>query len=222
MKYFSDGELLKNLLSQLMGGMGTTLSIFFITLAISLPLGLLVAFGRMSKHRWLRAPISFYILIMRGTPLMLQLFAVYFFLPKLIAPLRISRLDATFIAFGINYAAYFAEIFRGGIGAVPKGQYEASQVLGFGKGKTFFRIIFPQVVKHIMLPVSNEVMTLVKDTSLATAIGLGELFLAAKTATSSSASVFPLFLAGLFYLLMNTVVTIVFYALEKKLSYYKV
>lgn len=222
MKYFSDGETLKNLLIQLTTGMGTTLSVFFVTLIISLPLGLVVAFGRMSKRRWVRGPISFYILIMRGTPLILQLFAVYFFLPKLIAPIRISRLEATYIAFGINYAAYFAEIFRGGIGAVPKGQYEASQVLGFGKGKTFFHIIFPQVVKHVMLPVSNEVMTLVKDTSLATAIGLGELFLAAKTATSASASVVPLFLAGLFYLIMNSVVTLMFHLLEKKLSYYRV
>ena len=180
--------------------MGTSLYIFFFTLVFSLPFGLVVALGRMSKHHWLSAPVSFYILIMRGTPLMLQLFTVYFFLPKLVGP--IPRLESTLIAFTLNYAAYFAEIYRGGIMSIDRGQYEASQVLGLTRRQTFIQIILPQTMKRVLLPVSNEVITLVKDTSLATAIAVGELFLAAKNATSSSGSVEPLFIAGLFYLAM--------------------
>lgn len=218
MQYLSDPERLMKLLTQLTNGFGTTLSIFFWTLAISLPLGLVAALGRMSKHRIISAPVSFYILIMRGTPLMLQLFAVYFFLPKLVGP--IPRLNAVYIAFGLNYAAYFAEIYRGGIMSVPPGQYEAAQMLGFTKGQTFMRIILPQTLKRVVLPVSNEVITLVKDTSLATAIAVSEMFLTAKNATSSSGSIEPLFIAGLFYLLMNTLVTMFFNFLTKKFDYY--
>ncbi|MGN0747978.1 MAG: amino acid ABC transporter permease [Aristaeellaceae bacterium] len=206
------------LLTQLATGFGTTLSIFAMTLVISLPLGLVVALGRMSRRKVLSAPVSLYILVMRGTPLMLQLFAVYFFLPRLVGP--IPRLTATYIAFGLNYAAYFAEIYRGGIMSIPPGQYEAAQVLGFTKSQTFLRIILPQTVKRILLPVSNEVITLVKDTSLATAIAVSEMYLTAKNATSASGSVEPLFLAGVFYLLMNAVVTFVFGRLIKRFDYY--
>ena len=219
MQYLNNPQLLLKLLNQLCQGMGATLAIFFFTLLFSLPLGLIVALGRMSRHKWISGPVSLYILVMRGTPLMLQLFAVYFFLPKLVGP--IPRLHSTLIAFSLNYAAYFAEIYRGGIMAVPKGQYEAGQVLGFTKGQTFIRIVLPQVAKRILLPVSNEVITLVKDTSLATAIAVGELFLAAKNATSSSGSVEPLFIAGLFYLAMNTLVTLLFHYLIKKFDYYR-
>lgn len=218
MQYLNDPVRLMKLLNQLFNGFGTTLSIFAWTLVISLPLGMLVALGRMSRHRLISAPVSLYILIMRGTPLMLQLFAVYFFLPKLVGP--IPRLTATYIAFGLNYAAYFAEIYRGGIMSIPPGQYEAAQVLGFTKAQTFLRIILPQTVKRVLLPVSNEVITLVKDTSLATAIAVSEMFLTAKNATSSSGSVEPLFIAGLFYLLMNAVVTVFFNFLTKRFSYY--
>lgn len=218
MQYLNDPERLMKLLTQLTNGFGTTLSIFGMTLLISLPLGLVVALGRMSKHKIISAPVSFYILIMRGTPLMLQLFAVYFFLPKLLGP--IPRLNAVYIAFGLNYAAYFAEIYRGGIMSIPPGQYEAAQVLGFTKTQTFMRIILPQTVKRILLPVSNEVITLVKDTSLATAIAVSEIFLTAKNATSSSGSVEPLFIAGVFYLLMNAVVTAFFNFLTKRFDYY--
>lgn len=219
MQYLNNPELLMKLLNQLSRGMGTTLAIFFFTLLFSLPLGLLVALGRMNRRKWISAPVSFFILIMRGTPLMLQLFAVYFFLPKLVGP--IPRLNSTLIAFSLNYAAYFAEIFRGGIMSIGKGQYEAGQVLGFTRGQTFGRIVLPQVMKRILLPVSNEVITLVKDTSLATAIAVSELFLAAKNATSSSGSVEPLFIAGLFYLAMNTLVTLLFNYLIKKFNYYQ-
>ena len=218
MQYFNDPERLVKLLTQLATGFGTTLSIFAMTLVISLPLGLVVALGRMSRRKVISAPVSLYILVMRGTPLMLQLFAVYFFLPKLVGP--IPRLTATYIAFGLNYAAYFAEIYRGGIMSIPPGQYEAAQVLGFTKSQTFLRIILPQTVKRILLPVSNEVITLVKDTSLATAIAVSEMYLTAKNATSASGSVEPLFLAGVFYLLMNAAVTFVFGQLIKRFDYY--
>ena len=173
----------------------------------------------MSKRRWISAPVSFYILIMRGTPLMLQLFTVYFFLPKLVGP--IPRLQSTLIAFSLNYAAYFAEIYRGGIMSIDRGQHEAAQVLGFTKAQTFLQIILPQTLKRVMLPISNEVITLVKDTSLATAIAVSELFLVAKNATSASGSVEPLFIAGLFYLAMNTVVTVFFNWLIKRFDYYR-
>ena len=218
MQYLNDPVRLQKLLNQLMTGLGSTLSIFWMTLLISLPLGLIIALGRMSKHKIISAPVSFYILIMRGTPLMLQLFAVYFFLPKLVGP--IPRMNAVYIAFGLNYAAYFAEIYRGGIMSIPPGQYEAAQVLGFTRTQTFLRIILPQTVKRVLLPVSNEVITLVKDTSLATAIAVSEMFLSAKNATSSSGSVEPLFIAGLFYLLMNAVVTMFFNFLTKRFDYY--
>ena len=218
MQYFNDPERLVKLLTQLATGFGTTLSIFAMTLVISLPLGLVVALGRMSRRKVISAPVSLYILVMRGTPLMLQLFAVYFFLPRLVGP--IPRLTATYIAFGLNYAAYFAEIYRGGIMSIPPGQYEAAQVLGFTKWQTFLRIILPQTVKRILLPVSNEVITLVKDTSLATAIAVSEMYLTAKNATSASGSVEPLFLAGVFYLLMNAAVTFVFGRLIKCFDYY--
>jgi len=218
MKYLNDPERLLKLLNQLTTGFGTTMSIFGMTLLISLPLGMLIALGRMSKHKVISAPVSLYILIMRGTPLMLQLFAVYFFLPKLLGP--IPRLNAVYIAFGLNYAAYFAEIYRGGIHSIPPGQYEAAQVLGFTKAQTFLRIILPQTVKRVLLPVSNEVITLVKDTSLATAIAVAEMFQSAKNATSSSGSVEPLFIAGVFYLAMNALVTVFFNFLMKRFDYY--
>lgn len=206
------------MLTLLVQGFGKSLEIFTLTLLGSLPLGLLVMFGRRSRVAPLRWLVKLFISVMRGTPLMLQLFAVYFFLPKLVGP--IPRLTATYIAFGLNYAAYFAEIYRGGIMSIPPGQYEAAQVLGFTKPQTFLRIILPQTVKRILLPVSNEVITLVKDTSLATAIAVSEMYLTAKNATSASGSVEPLFLAGVFYLLMNAVVTFAFGRLIKRFDYY--
>ncbi|MEA4928768.1 MAG: amino acid ABC transporter permease [Candidatus Limiplasma sp.] len=219
MQYLNNPDLLSKLLAQLAVGMGTSLGIFFFTLLFSLPLGLLIALGRMSRRRWISAPISFYILIMRGTPLMLQLFTVYFFLPRLVGP--IPRLQSTLIAFSLNYAAYFAEIYRGGIMSIDRGQHEAAQVLGFTRAQTFMQIILPQTFKRVLLPISNEVITLVKDTSLATAIAVSELFLVAKNATSSSGSVEPLFIAGLFYLAMNTVVTLFFNRLTHRFAYYQ-
>lgn len=220
MKYFTDWDAMLGLISQMQEGMFTTLTIFAATLVFSIPLGMVVALLRMSRHKVISAPVSLYILVMRGTPLMLQIFAIYFALPMLFG-VNLDRLTATIVSFSLNYAAYFAEIFRGGIQSIPKGQYQASQVLGLTKVQTFFSIILPQVCKRVLLPVSNEVITLVKDTSLANVIAVSELFREAKNVASRVASVEPLFVAGLFYLLMNGVVTLVFNYLTKKMDYYR-
>jgi polar amino acid transport system permease protein len=222
-------------------GAGTSLEVFFLTLIFSLPLALPVALGRMSKNWPLKKTIGLYLLIMRGTPLILQLIFIYFapkyllqFLTSTLSGtvasgafwaaakflLSYNRFTAVVIAFVLNYAAYFAEIYRGGIESLPKGQYEAAKVLGFTKAQTFLRIVLPQMVKRIIPATGNEVITLVKDTALAQVIGVAELFHAAQNAASREFSTMPIFIAGLFYLLMNWVVTVVFSWGEKKLSYY--
>ena len=220
MRYFNNPEALKKLMSSMQDGMLNTLTIFFLTLVFSIPLGMVVALLRMSKQKIISAPVSLYILIMRGTPLMLQLFAVYFAIPMFLG-LNLDRMSATILAFALNYAAYFAEIFRGGMMSIPVGQHEASQVLGLTRVQAFFYVVLPQVIKRVLLPVSNEVITLVKDTSLANIIAVSELFRAAKNEASRTASIEPLFVAGLFYLLMNGVVTVVFSYLTRRFDYYK-
>ena len=185
---------LLQIMKQLAGGMGTSIEIFTVTLLVSLPLGLLISFGRMSKNPVLRAAVKFYISIMRGTPLMLQLMVVYFG-PYYLFGIRVGngyRLWAAFIGFAVNYAAYFAEIYRSGIQSMPAGQYEAAKLLGYTKYQTFFRIIFPQVVKRILPSITNEVITLVKDTSLAFTISVMEMFTVAKALASSQVSMVPL------------------------------
>lgn len=220
MKYFNDWSAMAELVAQMQDGFVNTLIIFAATLLFSIPLGMVVALLRMNRHRIVSAPIALYILVMRGTPLMLQIFAIYFAVPMLIG-WNLDRMPATIVAFSLNYAAYFAEIFRGGIMSIPAGQYQASQVLGLTKAQTFFSVVLPQVFKRVLLPVSNEVITLVKDTSLANVIAVSELFRAAKNEASRVASVEPLFVAGLFYLLMNGVVTLVFNYLIRKMDYYR-
>ena len=220
MRYFNNPEALLKLISSMQDGFVSTLTIFFLTLIFSIPLGMVLALLRMNKRRVISMPVALYILIMRGTPLMLQIFAIYFAIPMLLGR-NLDRMAATILAFSLNYAAYFAEIFRGGIMAIPVGQHEACQVLGFTKLQAFFHVVLPQVVKRVLLPVSNEVITLVKDTSLANIIAVSELFRAAKNEASRTASVEPLFVAGLFYLLMNGVVTLVFSYLTKRFDYYK-
>ena len=220
MRYFNNPQAMMKLISSMQDGFCATLTIFFATLIFSIPLGMVVALLRMSKRRVISVPVSLYILIMRGTPLMLQLFAIYFALPMFFG-LNLDRMTATILAFALNYAAYFAEIFRGGMMSIPVGQHEACQVLGMTKVQAFWHIVLPQVVKRVLLPVSNEVITLVKDTSLANIIAVSELFRAAKNEASRTASVEPLFVAGLFYLAMNGVVTLVFSYLTKKMDYYK-
>jgi len=198
---------------------GTSLEIFFLTLVFALPLGLLIAKGRMSKSKIVSALVNIYIMIMRGTPLILQLIFVYF-APYYLFHASYDRFTAVIIAFVINYAAYFAEIYRGGIQSIPKGQYEASSVLGFTKSHTFFRIILPQVVKRIMPAMGNEVITLVKDTALAQTIGVAELFRVAQNASARQFSTAPIFIAGLFYFIMNGLVSRAFDRIERKLAYY--
>ena len=215
---------LVRLVNLLCGGALTSIQIFLYTLIISLPLGLAVALGRMSKKPWVRGPFKFYILVMRGTPLLLQIIFVYF-APSFMLPegirLNLDRFVAAIIAFSLNYAAYFAEIYRGGIESIPQGQYEAAAVLGFTKSQTFTRIILPQVIKRILPPISNEVITLVKDSALVQVLGISELFRVAKNESSRIFSTTPIFIAGLFYLMMNWVVTKVFHYTEIKLNYYK-
>lgn len=214
---------LGTLIRELCSGMLVSLEIFVLTLVFSLPLGLLVAFGRMSKISPIRWLTKIYISVMRGTPLMLQLMVVYFG-PYYIFGIRISsgyRLTAVLIGFAINYAAYFAEIYRGGIEAIPTGQYEAARVLGYSKAQTFFRIIFPQVIKHILPPVTNEVITLVKDTSLAFVLAVTEMFTMAKQIAAAQTSMVPYIAAGIFYYVLNLTVAIAMEALEKKLDYYR-
>ena len=210
------------MLEQLGGGMLTSILIFILTLLGSLPLALPVAFGRMSKCRPLCTLMRVYISFMRGTPLMLQLLVVYFgpwFLLRI--PLTNGyRFYAVIIAFVLNYAAYFAEIYRSGIESIPKGQYEAASVLGYNKNQTFFRIIFPQMVKRVLPPVTNEVITLVKDTSLAFVLAYEEMFTVAKQIASARTSIMPLFVAGVFYFIFNAVVAFAMERIEKKLSYY--
>jgi len=211
------------ILTQLAGGMWVSIQIFLVTLIFSLPLGLLVSFGRMSKNRVIEAVVKFYISVMRGTPLMLQLMVVYFG-PYYLFGLKVSngyRLWAAFIGFVINYAAYFAEIYRSGIQSMPAGQYEAAKLLGYSKNQTFFRIIFPQVVKRILPSVTNEVITLVKDTSLAFTISVLEMFAVAKALASSQTSLIPFVAAGLFYYVFNLVVALLMEYIEKRMNYYQ-
>ena len=208
------------MLQQLAGGMLVSIEIFFVTLLFSLPLGLLICFGRMSRNKVIRTIVSGYISIMRGTPLMLQLMVVYFG-PYFIFGIRISMgysLIAVFIAFAINYAAYFAEIYRGGIESMPVGQYEAAKILGYNKVQTFFRIILPQVIKRILPSITNEVITLVKDTSLAF---VAEMFTIAKQIASAQTTMMPFVIAAIFYYVFNLIVAVVMQKVEKSMNYYR-
>lgn len=214
--------LFSTVIMELLGGLITTLEIFILTLLFAIPLGLVVAWGRMSKFAPLQWLMRVYISIMRGTPLMLQLIVVFFgpyYLFGMNTPSS-YRLIAVLIAFIINYAAYFAEIFRGGIESIPKGQYEAAQILGYSKIETFFIIILPQVFKIVLPSVTNEVITLVKDTSLSFVLAIPELFTVAKQIAASEASIFALFIAGIFYYVLNAIVAFIMELIEKKLNYY--
>lgn len=209
--------------SQLAGGMLVSTQIFVVTLVFSLPLGLLISFGRMSKNRVIQGIVKAYISVMRGTPLMLQLMVVYFG-PYYLFKIKIGngyRLWAAFIGFIINYAAYFAEIYRSGIQSMPAGQYEAAKILGYSKPQTFFKIILPQVMKRILPSITNEVITLVKDTSLAFSISVLEMFAIAKALASSQTSLMPFVAAGVFYYVFNLIVAVAMEYIENRLSYYQ-
>jgi len=211
------------ILAKLGEGMLVSIEIFLLTLLFSLPLGLIVAFGRMSRNWLLRNILKLYISIMRGTPLMLQLMVVYYG-PYYLLRVRLPgnyRFIAVIIGFVLNYAAYFAEIYRGGIESMPAGQYEAAYILGYSKTQTFMRIILPQVIKRILPAVTNETITLVKDTSLAHVISVAEMFTEASAIAAREASVLPFFSAGLFYYIFNYIVAIIMEWFEKKLSYFR-
>ncbi|MBE7029048.1 MAG: amino acid ABC transporter permease [Clostridia bacterium] len=207
------------IVSSLFLGFETNFLLFVVTLIIAIPLGLLITLCTMSKFTPLRYLMKTFVWIIRGTPLMLQLFVVLY-APGLLfdVPMR-DRLMAAFIAFSINYAAYFSEIYRGGIESIPKGQYEAGHVLGMSKVQVFFRIIFMQVVKRIVPPMGNEIITLVKDTALARVIGVIEILMVAER-FSKQGLIWPLFSTGLYFLAFNGILTLLFSYIEKKLSYY--
>lgn len=210
---------LLEILPSLLNGAAMTLQVFALVLVFSIPLGILVAFCLQIHWEPLHYFIDVYIWIMRGTPLLLQLIFIYYVLPNV--GIRFDRVPAAIIAFTLNYAAYFAEIFRGGIATIPQGQYEAAKVLKFTPLATVRYIILPQVTKIVLPSVFNEVMSLVKDTSLVYALGVSDLILASRTAANRDASLIPMFLAGAIYLLMIGIVTIVAKKLEKKFSYYR-
>lgn len=203
-------------------GLGKTCAIFFLTLIISLPLGMIVALLRMSKNRVISSVTRFIISILRGTPLMLQLLAVTYG-PYYLFGFTVSRnkLIPVVIAFAINYAAYFAEIYRGGIESIPVGQYEAAEVLGYTKAQTFIRIILPQVIKRILPSITNEVVTLVKDTSIAFTVSYQEMFTIGKQIANSQTSFTPFVVAGVFYFVLNAVVDFVMGRIEKSLDFYR-
>jgi polar amino acid transport system permease protein len=207
------------MLGTMLEGSLVSLEVFSLTLLFALPLALPVALGRMSGSRLVRVPVHLYGLVMRGTPLILQLLFVYF-APYYLFDASYDRFTAVIAAFTLNYAAYFAEIYRGGIQSIPKGQYEAAKVLGFTRADTFFRIVLPQVVKRILPASANEVITLVKDTALAQTIGVAELFRVAQNASARQFSTTPIFVAGAFYFVMNWGVSELFLRVERKLAYY--
>ena len=205
---------------QLLAGFWESLKIFMLTLAFSLPLGLVICFGSMSKFSPLRAVVRTFVWIIRGSPLMLQLIIIFYGPGLMFGLPAMPRFTATIIAFSINYACYFSEIYRGGIESISKGQYEAGQVLGMTKQQIFFKIVLLQVIKRIMAPISNEVITLVKDTSLARIIGIYEIIWAGESFIKKGL-IWPLFYTGAFYLVFSGLLTILFAKLEKKLDYFR-
>lgn len=232
------GEEIAKVVSLLLEHLLPTLKVFGYTLLFSIPLGMVVALLKMCRFKPVSWLTNIYILIMRGTPLMLQVIVAYFAVPYLkmmeglpkFLSVIVDKIDiraenymlnAVLVSFVLNYAAYFAEIFRGGIESIPKGQYEAAKALSMTRTQTFFRIILPQVVKRVMPATSNEVITLVKDTSLANVVAYAEITLVAKQQMQLYSSLMPLFIAGAFYFAMSLVLTIVFAIIEKKLDYYK-
>lgn len=233
-------EQIKNVTSILLQYLPNTLKLFAFTLILSIPVGIVVTWLKKCRFKPVSWLTNLYILIMRGTPLMLQIIAFYYAIPLIVASASKSgktggiydilrsikdndnyMFIALVTAFVLNYAAYFAEIFRGGIEAIPKGQYEAAQMLGMSKVQTFFRIILPQVTKRVIPATSNEVIVLVKDTSLANVIAFAEITMKAKQQMNFYSSIAPLFIAGAFYFILNAIVTVLFAFIEKKFDYYK-
>lgn len=217
-----DTRIFKMLILLTLDGLKNTIGVFFITLVISIPLSIVVGKLRMSKNRFLRKITGVYIYIMRGTPLLLQLMFIFFgfhFVPYI--GYAFSRYQAIYIAFVLNYTAYFAEIFRGGMGTIDTGQFEAGDVLGLSRAYTFLKVILPQVIKNVMPSVGNEIITLVKDTSLVYILGVGDILKAAKAVSNTYSTFIPYIFIGLLYLLITAVLTKALSRIEKKFNYYR-
>ena len=212
---------LLTIIAKMSEGLGKTCAIFFLTLLFSLPLGMIITFLRMSKSKVISSVTRFVVAVLRGTPLMLQLIAVTTARYLFGTAVSKNKLIPVVIAFAINYAAYFSEIYRGGIESIPAGQYEAANVLGYTKAQTFLRIILPQVVKRVMPSVTNEVVTLVKDTSMAFTVSYQEMFTIGKQIANSQTSFTPFLVAGVFYFVFNAIVDFVMGKIEKRMDYYK-
>ena len=207
------------LMPQVLEGLGITLKLFALTLLFSIPLGVLLALGRLSHFKIIKYLTGLYIVTMRGTPLLLQIVFVFFGLPLI--GITFDRFPAALFAFSLNYGAYFAEIFRAGIASIDKGQYEGAEVLGLSGNQTFFRIIFPQALKRVLPPVGNEVVTLIKDTSLVYIIGLDELLKVGKIATNRDSSLMPLIIIAIVYLILTAILSKIIAVIEKKYNYYQ-
>lgn len=218
---FESMEAFYGMFSSLLRGLGVTASLFGWTLLFAIPLGLIICMGRMSKIKPIKWIAQLYIVIFRGTPLLLQLIFFFFGIPVIFG-VGLDRFVAAVLGFSLNYAAYFAEIYRGGIQSIPKGQYEAAQVLGLSRSQCFFKIVLPQVFKRIIPPLGNETVTLVKDTSLLYGISITELLREAQIILMRIGDLTPLIVAGVFYLIMTTIVTFIFNRIEKKLNYYSI
>lgn len=216
----SGNEKMMKMFQALLQGSWTTLEVFLLTLLFSIPLAIFICAGRKSKNIVVSTIVKIILMIVRGTPLMLQIICVYF-IPATLFSIKFNRFSAAIVALSINYACYFAEIYRAGLESIPHGQYEACTVLGYTNMQSFFHIICPQVIKRIVPPMGNEVMTLVKDTALVKVISVVELLSLAEKHSNAMVSIMPLFMAGLFYLVMNGVVSFAFAKLENKLAYYK-
>ncbi len=214
-------ELFLRVTLELLGGFWQTLRLFALTLLISVPLGMVVCLGSMSRFRILRIPVKLFVWVIRGTPLMLQLILVFFGPGLLFGLPSMDRFDAALLAFSVNYACYFSEIYRGGLEGIPRGQYEAGQVLGLTRSQIFFRVVLLQMVKRILPPMAGEVITLVKDTALARTISVYEIMWRGQAFIKSDGLIWPMFYTGAFYLLFSGGLTLLFGKLEKKLDYFR-
>lgn len=214
-------ELFLRVTLELLGGFWQTLRLFALTLLISVPLGMVVCLGSMSRFRILRIPVKLFVWVIRGTPLMLQLILVFFGPGLLFGLTSMDRFDAALLAFSVNYACYFSEIYRGGLESIPRGQYEAGQVLGLTRSQIFFRVVLLQMVKRILPSMAGEVITLVKDTALARTISVYEIMWRGQAFIKSDGLIWPMFYTGAFYLLFSGGLTLLFGKLEKKLDYFR-
>ena len=214
-------ELFLRVTLELLGGFWQTLRLFALTLLISVPLGMVVCLGSMSRFRILRIPVKLFVWVIRGTPLMLQLILVFFGPGLLFGLPSMDRFDAALLAFSVNYACYFSEIYRGGLESIPRGQYEAGQVLGLTRSQIFFRVVLLQMVKRILPPMAGEVITLVKDTALARTISVYEIMWRGQAFIKSDGLIWPMFYTGAFYLLFSGGLTLLFGKLEKELDYFR-